>query len=313
MFTHGSARSYVTGNDDDAPALPRGIDPPEDDAHPSAAEAARNLRDRVAYYYAHRSTLTAVQRESVRQHVSVTALRFQEATTGLARDGVYGRATRAALALALGVPVASLGAPIPAPRTFPAEVARARAALAPRRPTPTRPTTPTDPAAMPATLPVAAALAQWTEHASAADSTAARQLRGLHQNAAWLLPRTEGHLSGIEIGAVPDAPTAASSESWAEQAWRLAQEEGEAARRELVRRADELVAQGERALTDTRRALDAEADRAIREALTMTEAGLTAILRPLSRGIATAAAPLGAGLILVGGAALLFMLPKGRR
>lgn len=301
---HSYATGYQAPEGDASSDVPEGADtPPVSDAERDAGTAATNLRDRAAYYRDHRSTMTAAQRESVAQHVSVTALRFQRAWGhGLAADGVYGPRTRTALAQALAVSASSLPPTVPRPRTWPDEVATARSSLPTSSP---RATTPADTETPPAWLAPAAALAKWSEHARAVDSTAATVLARMRQNASAIAHEIdEGTMAGLEVGSVPPAPTASEMQAWAAALWRRAREAGEAGRAALASESDSLIREAEAALVEVRRRLDRETDTAVREALGITEGALTAILRPLSRGIATAARPLAGPLLLLGLGAL---------
>lgn len=243
-----------------------------------------------------RATVLPASQRAAAVHDKVR--RFQE-VAGLATDGVYGPATRAALARALGVPVGEL------PPTIP-RASSSRGTQAPA-----------DSETVPAWLPVAAALARWTEDARASDSTASAKLRALAPHAASIVPLTQSSMRGIEVGAVPTAPTSQDGETWAAQAWARARAEGASARASLSSHARAITTAAERALVDVRRALDRETDSAVRGALEMVERGLVSILRPLStairEGIAPIVAPIGPGLALAALAALVFMSGGSRR
>jgi len=262
--------------------LPHGVDPA-----PTELElAATELRD----------ALTAPEPDA---QIRFYCRSFQNAwnaehrTPRLRVDGIYGEHTRSSLATALHEPVASM----PAVRTQPtSETARTRrrtpTSTATREPTPTAPARDArTPEGLPVWLQPAVALAKWTVQARAADTHANRALSNMRQNAAWVSARTEttstsGRMpGGIVVGEVPPAPAESEIASWARAAWDRAEREGAAARRALEQHAQGLITQAERALANVRRQLDREVDEAVRQALTMVEATLTAILRPLARGI----------------------------
>lgn len=270
--------------DHDAKALPRGVDPPPAD------ERERAARDLLA-------TLEAAQALQQRDRPAAVAdktRRFQ-AVCGLTADGIFGARTRAELARVLGVPVSSL----------PPTIASSTSSRAPQAPA--------DTADVPTWLPVAAALARWTEDARAADSIASAKLRALAPHAARIAPMTLSTMQGIVVGEVPQAPTAADAASWAASAWERARSEGASARAALSSHARSITTQAERALVDVRRALDRETDSAVRGALEMVERGLVAILRPVSTAVREGITrPLGPALALGALAALAFF-GGGRR
>jgi hypothetical protein len=242
---------------------------------------------------------------AVREYVR----RFQRAwnaasqTPRLRVDGDYGTNTRAALARALGVPVAEA----PDVRT------RTATPPTPARRT-TRETTTAEPETAPGEIPEwvskGVALAKWTTQARAADSTANHYLRNLNQNAVWLAARTDSSMAGVEVGYVPETPSDSQIEQWARAAWDRAQREGEPARRALQQHADGIIASGQRALTEVRRALESEARAATSDlesaAMRAIEETLTAILRPAARAVR--ASGIGTPLVLIGAGLLLLSL-----
>lgn len=272
-----------------APApIPRGEDPPP----PSDRERA--ARDLLATLDAAAALPRADQAAAVRDKT----LRFQQ-VTGLSADGVYGTRTRAELARVLGVAASTL------PPTIAASSSRSSSSSS---------AAPADSADVPTWLPVAAALARWTEDARAADGVAAAKLRALAAHAAAIAPMTESVMGGIVVGQVPSAPTPADAAAWARAAWERARQEGASARASLSSHARAITTQAERALVDVRRALDRETDSAVRGALRLVEEGLVAILRPVSTAVREGITrPLGPGLVVIGLAALAFMGGGGRR
>lgn len=271
------------GDQDDQPSkvIPRGVDPPPADER---ERAARDLLDTLADVQAIQPRdRAAAARDKVR--------RFQQ-VTGLAADGVYGTRTRAELARVLGLPVSRV----------PATLTSSSSSQAPA-----------DTETVPTWLPVAAALARWTEDARAADSVASQKLRALAPHAARIAPMTTA-MRGIVVGEVPEAPTEANAAAWAASAWARARSEGASARAALSSHARSITQQAERALSDVRRALDRETDSAVRGALEMVERGLVAILRPVSTAVREGIArPLGLPIVIAGLAALAFMGGGSRR
>jgi len=170
----------------------------------------------------------------------------------------------------------------------------------------------------PVWLAPAVALAHWTQSARAADSVASRQLRRLRTHAAWMVehsqPRaTHGLDELVVVGDVPRAPTDSAVERWARDAWERAIAAGASAERALAAHARRIISAGEAALVRVNRALAHERDATVRATLEAVEAGLTAILRPLARGIATAIGPVSAPALLIGLGLVLVMMGRSRR
>jgi len=120
-------------------------------------------------------------------------------------------------------------------------------------------------------------------------------------------------LGGVEVGVVPQVPSDSDVETWARAAWERAIAAGLATERALRAHAGRLLAQGEVVLTRVSRALAAERDATVRATLEAVEAGLTAILRPLARGIATATGPIAGPALLIGVGLLLFFMGGSSR
>lgn len=258
--------------------IPEGLDVPSD-LHLAALDLREGLTARPAPTAARLRALVRTYQQAHNDAGASPRLRV---------DGAYGPATRGALAADLGTDVASQPP--------------ARTQTTPRTST----SSPVDPSTEPAWLRPAVALAKWTQQAVAQDSTAARYLASLRSNATYIAARTNAPRTGARIGYVPPEPDASDVASWADAAWQRVTSEGAAARAALDSHAQGLIDQAERALRDVRAQLDRETDTAVREALRILEATLTAILRPLARGIRTAtsglalpALVLGAGLLLM--------------
>ena len=238
--------------------------------------------------------------------------RFQQAYgQRLTVDGTYGRNTRQALADITDIAISELPA-------IPAHAA----------PSPRTPAAPAAPSATPAKLSPALVLSTWTEQAVAADTTAARVLRALNQNASVRALRTRGaSLSGpltIErtpeatvithrnVGELPDAdaPDSSTAQARAQSVWDRARAAGASVSRAVERQAEAAYAAGLATLTEIRRRLDGEVDQATREALTALERTLTAILRPAARAVSLATARLSGPLVLLGVGLLALYLVK---
>lgn len=222
---------------------------------------------------------------------------------GLPIDGAWGPRTAAAVSMILDRPIEDLPA-FANDGDAVAPTARPSSSSSSRRRTSEEP---------PARLATALRLAHWTRDAVESDETAAVRLRALNNNAGLraVLTADESASSG-ELGRVPDPPDSESVIARARAAWERARASGDAAARELDARARAAVAEGERALREVRRALDEETRTATREALEALEAGLTAILRPLSRAVSTAVRPV-AGPALLIGLGILAFAASGRR
>ena len=238
--------------------------------------------------------------------------RFQQSYgQRLTVDGTYGRNTRQALADITDIAISELPA-------IPAHAA----------PSPRTPAAPAAPSAVPAKLSPALVLSTWTEQAVAADTTAARVLRALNQNASVRALRTRGaSLSGPltidrtpeatvithrTVGELPDAdaPDSSTAQARAQSVWDRARAAGASVSRAVERQAEAAYAAGLATLTAIRRRLDGEVDQATREALTALERTLTAILRPAARAVSLATARLSGPLVLLGVGLLALYLVK---
>lgn len=164
----------------------------------------------------------------------------------------------------------------------------------------------------------AVALAYWTQSARAADAVTSRQLARLRTHARWLVdhsqPSSAAHgLGVVVVGDVPPVPSSSEIERWARDAWDRAIAAGTATERALATHARRMLSAAEAALQRVSRALANERDATVRATLEAVEAGLTAILRPLARGIATATGPIAAPALLIGLGLVLVMLGSRRR